>query len=49
VGEISHFARLAPAYEVFKARDKLVLNIHEEGHVFHGEKFWPPLRQTIGP
>jgi hypothetical protein len=45
----SAFARIAPAYEVLNAKDKLMLDIHEEGHVFHGEKFWPPLRQTIGP
>jgi len=43
------FARIAPAYQLLKAEDKLILDLHSEGHVFHGREFWSPLRNAIGP
>ena len=43
------FAGILPAYQVLSADAQLLLDIHPEGHVFHGEKFWEPLRSAIGP
>lgn len=42
------FAEIEPAYQVFNARNKLQLDIHPAGHVFHGAEFWQVLQHTIG-
>ena len=42
------FEQIKPAYRVFGAEKNLVLDIHSAGHVFTGEKFWPPMRKAIG-
>lgn len=42
------FEELRKAYQVFGAKDKAVLDVHPEGHVFVGREFWGPLRKAMG-
>lgn len=42
------FAEIQAAYRVFSVEPNAVLDVHPGGHVFHGERFWAPLREAIG-
>src|SRR5262249_61294937 len=42
------FAEIRAAYQVFGADNRLHLDIHPGGHVFHGVAFWGPLREVFG-
>jgi len=42
------FEEIRAAYRVFKAEDRLLLDIHSGGHVFVGKAFWSPLREALG-
>jgi hypothetical protein len=41
------FAEIEAAYRVFGAETNVVLDIHPGGHVFHGDRFWPPLLEAL--
>jgi hypothetical protein len=41
------FAEIQAAYRVLGAETNAVLDVHPGGHVFHGERFWQPLRAAI--
>jgi nicotinamidase-related amidase len=42
------FAEVRAAYQVLGADDRLHLDIHPGGHVFHGVQFWGPLQAALG-
>ena len=42
------FEEIRRAYRVFGKEDAAQLDIHPEGHVFSGRKFWVPLRKEMG-
>lgn len=41
------FAEIRPAFQLFGAEDKLMLDVHPAGHVFHGTEFWGPLQSAL--
>jgi len=43
------FEEIEPAYRVFGADGNLKLDVHPGGHVFHGGRFWGPLKEILRP
>jgi hypothetical protein len=42
------FDEVQQGYRVLGAEKRVYLDIHPEGHVFHGAHFWGPLREALG-
>ncbi len=41
------FKEIQAVYRTFGAERNEVLDSHPSWHVFHGERFWPPLRKAM--
>jgi hypothetical protein len=42
------FEEVRAAYRVFDAETNLALTVHDAGHVFNGQDFWPRLLEVLG-